>query len=111
MLIHASCVVINGKAVLLAGPPGIGKSDLALRLIDEGAQLLSDDQVLLRLEKGALTASPPSPIEGQIEIRHIGIAKMSFAAAAPITLYVELTASSDALERLPEPDYILLLDH
>ncbi len=110
MLLHASCVVIGGKAVLLAGPSGTGKSDLALRLIDEGAQLLSDDQVLLSLENDVLIASPPPSIEGKIEIRHIGIARMAFSAAAPVALYVELTSSYEGLERLPEAAPFFLLD-
>ena len=111
MLLHASCVVLNGKAVLLAGPPGVGKSDVALRLIvDGGAQLLSDDQTALRLENAVLIASPPPVIEGIIEIRHVGLAKMPFAASAPVALYVELTASGEGLERLPERDSVFFLD-
>ncbi|MFA4994760.1 MAG: HPr kinase/phosphatase C-terminal domain-containing protein [Bdellovibrionales bacterium] len=110
MLVHASSVVIGNKAVLLAGPPGSGKSDLALRLIDEGAKLLSDDQTLLQLENGVLMASPPASIEGLIEIRHVGIAVMPFAASAPVVLYVELTDINAVLERLPEPDPIFFLD-
>jgi len=110
MLFHASCVVINGKAVLLAGPPGIGKSDVALRLIDEGAQLLSDDQTELRLEGDVLIASSPPSIEGLIEIRHVGLAKMPFAASAPVELYVELTNPDETLERLPNPDPVFFLD-
>jgi len=110
MLIHASCVVLNSKAILLAGPSGIGKSDLALRLIDSGAMLLSDDQTELRLEGDTIIASPPVPIQGLMEIRHVGIAQMPFAPSAPVALYVELTSLDDTLERLPEPDTLLLLD-
>ena len=111
MLLHASCVVINGKAVLLVGPPGSGKSDLALRLIDGGASLLSDDQTLLRCENDILVASPPSSIEGLIEIRHVGLTQMPFTPLAPVALYVELAPPSENLERLPEPDAVFLLDH
>lgn len=111
MLVHASCVVIDGKAVLLAGPPGIGKSDVALRLIDEGAQLLSDDQTLLGDEAGHLVASPPPSIEGFLEIRHVGLARLSFVKSAPVALYVELASSNENLERLPEPDFISFLNH
>ena len=111
MLLHASCVVLNERAVLLAGPSGIGKSDLALRLIDEGAQLLSDDQTQLQCENDVLIASPPSAIEGMIEIRHVGLAHMPFVARAPVALYVELLALNDTPERLPEHEPIFFLDH
>jgi HPr kinase/phosphorylase len=110
MLIHASCIVLSGKAVLLAGSPGIGKSDLALRLIDEGAQLLSDDQTFLQCENSTLIASPPSSIAGIIEIRHVGLAKMPFVPSAPVGLYIELVESRVVLERLPEPDSVFFLD-
>jgi len=110
MLLHASCIVLNGKAVLLAGPPGTGTSDLALRLIDEGAQLLSDDQTVLQREEEELIATPPPTIEGLMEIRHIGLVQIPFVPSAPVALYIELTPQGEALERLPSPDPIFLLD-
>ena len=109
MLLHASCVSINNKGVLIAGPSGSGKSDLALRLIDEGAQLVSDDQTSLDAEKGVLLASAPPSIAGLIEVRHIGLLRMPFAASVPVALYTELTSPEDRLERLPEPKTIELL--
>ena len=45
--IHASCVAIDGRALLIEGASGDGKSDLALRLIDRGATLVSDDYTCL----------------------------------------------------------------
>ncbi len=111
MLVHASSVVINGKAVLLAGPPGSGKSDLALRLIDQGATLLSDDQTELTSENGALMASAPAPIAGKIEIRHIGLAKLPHASSSPVALYVTLVTLSATVERLPEAYSVIFLDH
>ena len=110
MLLHASCVAIGGKAVLLAGAPGAGKSDLALRLIDGGAQLVADDQTLLQREGNALIAAPPASIEGLLEVRHVGLVKMPFLASAPVVLYVELVTSDAVLERLPEGDPVFLLD-
>ncbi|MDE2029074.1 MAG: HPr kinase/phosphatase C-terminal domain-containing protein [Alphaproteobacteria bacterium] len=110
MLLHASCVAVGGKAVLLAGPPGIGKSDLALRLIDGGARLVADDQTALRIEDGVLCAAPPPAIAGMIEIRHVGLRRTDFAASAPVALYVELAPMDAVLERLPDPESMLLLE-
>jgi len=111
MLLHASCVAIDGRAVLLTGSPGAGKSDLALRLIDGGAQLIADDQTLLHREKDMLLASAPDAIAGMMEIRHIGLMKMPFVKTAPVAFYIELTALNAEIERLPDPDFVFLLDH
>jgi len=110
MLIHASCVAIEGQGVLLAGPAGCGKSDLALRLIDNGAQLVADDQTQLRLENDQLIASAPASIAGLLEIRHIGLVKMPHTAKAEIVLYIDLTTTREAPERLPVTETINLLD-
>ena len=110
MLLHASCVAINGKAVLLTGISGVGKSDLAIRLIDDGAQLVADDQTLLSIENGVLLASPPPTIEGMIEIRHAGLARLPFVAGVPVALLVDLTPSGQVLERMPEQNVIFFLD-
>ena len=61
MLVHATCVALDGAGVLLRGPSGSGKSDLALRLIDGGARLVADDQVALSAEAGRLVARAPAP--------------------------------------------------
>ena len=45
--VHATCIAIDGHGILLRGPAGSGKSDLALRAIDRGARLVADDQVVL----------------------------------------------------------------
>jgi serine kinase of HPr protein (carbohydrate metabolism regulator) len=110
-LLHASCVAINNKGVLIAGPPGAGKSDLALRLIDEGAVLVADDQTELKIRDGGLIASAPAAIRGLIEVRHVGLLKLPHAAEAPIALYVELAGMDQKLERLPGEEHIMLLDH
>ncbi len=94
---------------MIAGPSGAGKSDLALRLIDAGAQLISDDQTSLSAEKGILTASAPPSIAGLIEARHIGLLRMPFVASATTALYIELTPPEAKLERLPGAQAIELL--
>jgi serine kinase of HPr protein (carbohydrate metabolism regulator) len=100
--IHASCVAIGRKAVLLLGPSGAGKSDLALRLIDGGARLVADDRVDLILKDGRWIASPPGTIAGLIEVRGLGIVTLPVLRRAPVMLAVRLTKQ---VPRLPEPDF------
>jgi serine kinase of HPr protein (carbohydrate metabolism regulator) len=97
--IHATAVSIGGKAVLLTGASGAGKSDLALRLIDRGAVLVADDQVELTVRDACLLASPPTTIAGRIEVRGVGIMTMPFAEYMPVALIIDLDS---APERLPE---------
>ena len=97
--VHASCVAIAGRAVLIGGASGRGKSDLALRLIDRGARLIADDQTLLEPSGGRLLASAPPTIAGRIEIRGVGIVAMEAVRDVPVALFVDLDA---AAERLPE---------
>ncbi|WP_114951130.1 HPr kinase/phosphorylase [Sphingosinicella terrae] len=98
--VHASCVAIGGKGVLIGGRSGRGKSDLALRLIDRGAALVSDDYVLVRRIDGRLLASAPETIAGKIEIRGIGIVDLPAERDVPVALMVDLDADP---VRLPEP--------
>jgi serine kinase of HPr protein (carbohydrate metabolism regulator) len=97
--LHATTVALNGRAVLITGPSGSGKSDLALRLFDRGFTLVSDDQTLLRRHGDLLIASAPSQIAGKLEVRGIGIVDMEAAAESPVALLVELTGN---IERLPD---------
>ncbi len=101
VLVHGTAVAIEGDAVLLRGPPGAGKSDLALRLIDTGARLVADDQVELRREAGAVLARAPAAIAGLIEARGVGILRVDPVAEAPLVLIVDLVPSGE-VERLPD---------
>jgi serine kinase of HPr protein (carbohydrate metabolism regulator) len=98
-LLHASCVAIEGRAVLLAGKSGSGKSDLALRLIDRGAVLVSDDYTEVRRRDRTLFATPPARIVGKIEVRGVGIVEMPHLPEAKVALLVDLEGE---VERLPE---------
>jgi serine kinase of HPr protein (carbohydrate metabolism regulator) len=104
--VHAGCVAIGGRGVLLAGPSGAGKSDLAIRLIDRGALLVSDDYTLLRVEKRALVATAPVTIAGKIELRGVGIIAKPYVRDVPVALLVDLGL---APVRLPEPASRMLL--
>ena len=98
---HASSVALDGRAVLISGPSGSGKSDLALRLIDRGFRLVSDDRTIVSRQNGRLIASAPETIRGKLEIRGIGIFDMDSAPNVPVALVVELTGD---MERLPDDD-------
>jgi HPr kinase/phosphorylase len=104
MLLHASCVSIGGKAVLLFGESGSGKSDLALRLIDGGAKLVGDDQVVVRKSGEALLASPAERIHGMVEARGVGIMHLPYAQDVQVALAVKLV-SREAVERMPPPQF------
>ena len=97
--IHASTVSTDGRAVLISGPSGSGKSDLALRLLDRGFTLVSDDQTIVRREGDRLVSSAPPTIKGKLEIRGIGIVDMDTVADVPVALSVELTSE---IVRLPD---------
>jgi len=102
ILVHATAVAIEGNSVLLRGPPGAGKSDLALRLIDGGAQLVADDQAELQLAATRILVHSPTTIAGLLEVRGIGIVRVGALAEAPLALLVDLV-SPEEVERLPEP--------
>jgi serine kinase of HPr protein (carbohydrate metabolism regulator) len=100
--LHASCVAKGGRAILIFGRSGSGKSDLALRLIDRGAQLVSDDYTLVRPAGGALLASAPATIQGKIEMRGVGIIDCDPVSDVPVCLVVGL---DEQVERMPiDPD-------
>src|SRR5437899_1742790 len=97
--VHASTVATDGRAVLIMGPSGSGKSDLALRLLDRGFTLVSDDQTIVRKDGSRLLASAPPNIAGKLEIRGIGIVEMNSVRDIPVALLVELTSD---IQRLPD---------
>src|SRR4051812_12378613 len=100
--INASCISIGGRGVVIFCPSRSGKSALALRLIDEGAQLVGDDQIRVQAAAGTLFASPHDRIEGMIEARGLGILHMPCLRDIPVALAVRLVAR-DEIERLPPP--------
>src|SRR4051812_39369669 len=98
--IHASCVAIGNKGVLLLGKSGSGKSDLALRLIDDGARLVSDDRTILFIAKGVLRARAPASIKGLLEVRGLGIIQLPVRTNVTIALAVTVGRED---KRLPAP--------
>lgn len=101
-LYHATCVEIDGRGVLIEGPSGSGKSDLALRLLSRGAMLVSDDYVELASKDRYLTATAPEKIAGKMEVRGVGLVDMVYTSEVKIALLIELTPR-DNIPRLPDP--------
>ena len=102
MRLHASCAARAGQGVLLLGQPGSGKSDLLLRLIDRGYELVADDQV----ELNGIVASPPAALAGLLEVRGLGIVRRAYRAEVSLALVVALGRP----ERLPMPQRYENLD-
>jgi len=110
-LVHGTGILWDGKGILLMGPSGSGKSDLALRLMTHGAILIGDDYVeVSQNDKGRAVMTAPTNIAGKIEVRNVGILTVPFRARAEIDLVLALVVRGeiDCLERLPEPKTISL---
>ena len=97
--LHASTVALDGRAVIISGPSGSGKSDLTLRLIDRGFGLVSDDRTIVRKAGDQVIASAPDTISGKLEIRGIGIIDMPYVGDVPVALVVDLTSN---ITRMPD---------
>jgi serine kinase of HPr protein (carbohydrate metabolism regulator) len=112
-LVHASAVALGGVGILIRGPSGSGKSDLALALVDGGAKLIADDQVAVERHDGALAvcwpAEAPETLRGRLEVRGVGILPVPHVSMAPLGLVVDLDPAS-RIERLPEPKTLRLLN-
>ena len=107
-LVHATVVSLNGRGIMITGPSGSGKSDLALRLIEEaGARLVGDDYVTLAAEQDRLWARPAENISGLLEVRGVGLVKMEFLPSTALDLVLVLPAPASAAkpERLPDDRY------
>ncbi len=103
MQIHGSCASRAGDGVLLIGPPGAGKSDLLLRLLSRGSDLVADDRV--EIADGIARAAPN--LAGLLEVRGLGIVRLPYVATTRLALVIEL---GDHAARLPEPAQYKTLD-
>ncbi|MCU0910148.1 MAG: HPr kinase/phosphatase C-terminal domain-containing protein [Rhodobacteraceae bacterium] len=106
-VLHATAVALEGRALLILGPSGSGKSALALQLMALGARLVSDDRTTVTLGDGHPVASAPTAILGRIEARGIGILAAEPAPPCPVALVADLAHAET--ERLPPPRQFDLL--
>ncbi len=101
-MLHGSCAALEGEGVLFLGPPGAGKSDLLLRLMQRGWRLVADDQVAIAPRDGLAEADAPAALAGLLEVRGLGLFEALPHGPAPLRLVVELTPRAE-VARLPRP--------
>ena len=100
LCLHASCVALGGRGLLITGKSGSGKSALALQLMAFGARLVADDRTLVTRDGSVLTARAPDPIRGLVEARGLGLLEADFVAKAGLFACVDLDRQE--AERLPQ---------
>lgn len=107
--IHANCVAVAGKGLLILGPSGAGKSALSLQLIALGAQLVADDRTLVWAEGAQLIAAAPSAIAGLIEARGIGILRLPACPRVPVVAAIDLS-EAPTTARMPPARHLPICD-
>ncbi|TKZ18036.1 hypothetical protein FAP39_13245 [Shimia litoralis] len=109
LIVHATTIVINGRAALISGAAGSGKSALALELIALGAKLVADDRTILEDIDGVLVARAPSPIQGMIEARGVGLLNVDTVPCGNVVLAINMDEEEQS--RLPDLRYVTYLGH
>jgi serine kinase of HPr protein (carbohydrate metabolism regulator) len=91
------------RGALIEGPSGVGKSDLALRALDQGFVLVADDRTLVFVSGGKLYGRAPDPLAGLVEARGLGVLPQSYRPFCRVDLVVRCVDRPQAVERLPDP--------
>ncbi len=105
-LVQATAVAIGGRAVAFRGPPGSGKSSLALALIDRGAILVGDDGIQIERRGSQVIVSPPPHIAGKLEIRNLGLVELP-TTTAPLGLILDLAQKAERYREQAEVSELL----
>ena len=107
MIRHAGLIArrVSGiwRGALIEGPSGVGKSDLALRALDQGFVLVADDRTVTFVSGGRLYGRAPDALAGLVEVRGVGVLPRPHRALCPIDLLVRCVDRPQAVERLPDP--------
>ena len=104
---HSTAVVLDNNGVLIIGESGSGKSDLALRLIDGGATLISDDITICKKRTDEIYLSSPIETKGLLEVREVGIITVPFVDRIRLKMVVKLTEKN--LNRMPKKNITKVL--
>ncbi|SDH44903.1 HPr kinase/phosphorylase [Alloyangia pacifica] len=106
LILHATAVAVEGRALLILGASGAGKSGLALEMMARGARLVADDRVVLTHEDGTLWATPPAPLAGLIEARGLGLLRAEHLPRAEVFAVLDL--DTPETDRMPPCREIML---
>ncbi|MDR7232474.1 serine kinase of HPr protein (carbohydrate metabolism regulator) [Caulobacter sp. BE264] len=90
------------RGALIEGASGVGKSDLALRALDQGFRLVADDRVVTFAAGGRLYGRAPETLAGLIEVRGLGVVAAAAVSFAEVALVVRCVEAPEGVERLPE---------
>ena len=105
--VHGVLLRVEGCGVLLTGPSRIGKSELALALIDRGHQLVADDAPLLQDDGDTLRGRCSAVLQDLIELRGLGVINLrrthgdaALADATAIELIIRLDPPDTDSDRM-----------
>ena len=98
--VYGSAIAVGGRGFLIRGASGSGKSGLVLQMMALGADLISDDQVIMERSAGTIIMSAPQTLLGKIEARFVGILNVPTRKNVVLNHVVDLDVDSQA--QLPQ---------